>query len=98
MSTWNEAKNLENKRKHGFYFHEITGVFEDPHLIEWYDQGHSFQGEDRYICIGSLKGVVILYVVIVPRGGDIQIISARKAEPPEERTYYEHYRRETEGN
>jgi uncharacterized DUF497 family protein len=96
--TWNEGKNLDNRRKHGFYFNEITDVFEDPHLIEWYDQEHSLQGEDRYICIGSLKGVVILYVVIVPKGEDVQIISARKAEPPEEKTYYEHYRREIEGN
>jgi uncharacterized DUF497 family protein len=98
MYTWNEEKNLENKRKHGFYFNEIIDVFEDPHLIERYDREHSFQGEDRYICMGSLKGVVILYVVIVSREEDVHIISARKAEPSEEKTYYEHYKREIEGN
>jgi uncharacterized DUF497 family protein len=98
MYTWHEDKNLENKRKHGFYFNEITDVFEDPHLIEWYDQEHSSQNEDRYICMGSLKDAVVLYVVIAPKGGKVQIISARKAEPPEERTYYEHYRQETERN
>jgi uncharacterized DUF497 family protein len=98
MYTWNEEKNQENKRKHGFYFDEIIGVFDDPHLIEWYDREHSSQSEDRYICMGSLKGEIILYVVIVPKGGDVQVISARKAEPPEEKTYYEHYRREIEGN
>jgi uncharacterized DUF497 family protein len=96
--TWNDEKNRENKRKHGFHFSEITGVFEDPHLIERYDREHSSRNEDRYICLGSLKGTVILYVVITLKGEEVRIISARKAEPLEEKIYYEHYKRETEGN
>jgi uncharacterized DUF497 family protein len=98
MYTWDEAKNRINKEKHGFYFSEIVEVFEDPHLIEWYDKTHSTQDEDRYICLGSLRGVIILYVVIAPEGEEVQIITARRAEPPEERTYYEHYQKETGGN
>jgi uncharacterized DUF497 family protein len=95
---WDDEKNRGNKQKHGFYFSEITDIFEDPHLIERYDREHSSRSEDRYICLGSLKGAVILYVVIALKGEDVRIISARKAEPPEEKIYYEHYRRETEGN
>jgi uncharacterized DUF497 family protein len=98
MYTWDEVKNRLNKEKHGFYFSEIVEVFEDPHLIEWYDKTHSTQEEDRYICLGSLRGVIILYVVIAPEGEDVQIITARRAEPLEERTYYEHYQEETGGN
>jgi uncharacterized DUF497 family protein len=98
MYTWHERKNRANKKKHGFYFSEIVEVFEDPHLIEWYDEVHSSQDEDRYICLGSLRGVVILYVVIVSEGENVQIISARKAEPPEEKIYHEHYQKEVGRN
>jgi uncharacterized DUF497 family protein len=98
MYTWHEQKNRSNKKKHGFYFSEIVEVFEDPHLIEWYDREHSTPGEERYICLGTLRGVVIVYVVIIPEGENIQIISARRAEPPEERIYHEHYQKETRGN
>jgi uncharacterized DUF497 family protein len=77
MYTWHEGKNRVNKEKHGFYFSEIIDVFEDPHLIEWYDREHFSPDEDRYICLGSLGGVVILYVVISPkRGGHTNNIGA----------------------
>jgi uncharacterized DUF497 family protein len=98
MYTWDERKNRDNKKKHGIYLSEIEEFFADPHLIEWYDRAHSTQEEERYICLGSLNGVVILYVVISPYGENVQIISARKAEPREERLYYEHFQKETGGN
>jgi hypothetical protein len=56
------------------------------------------QGRVDVYMVGSLKDAVVPYVVIAQKGGKVQIISARKAEPPEERTYYEHYRQETERN
>jgi uncharacterized DUF497 family protein len=97
--TWNEEKNQENKRKHGFYFDEIIGVFDDPHLLELYDADHSSLHEERYICIGCLRDTVILYVVTTDTSrGNTQIISARQATPKEENAYYEHYRQETGGN
>ncbi|MDR2403244.1 MAG: BrnT family toxin [Spirochaetaceae bacterium] len=55
MYTWNEEKNMENKRKHGFYLSEVTDVFDDPHLLELlelYDSAHSSLNEERYVCIG----------------------------------------------
>jgi len=39
--TWTESKNRENKQKHGFYISDIVGVFNDPHLLEFYDGSHS---------------------------------------------------------
>jgi uncharacterized DUF497 family protein len=92
---WTEKKNQINKRKHGFYLSDIGDVFNDPHLIDWYDAEHSSLEEDRYICLGRLHDTVILFVVFVEKGDDIHLITARKAEPHEEALYYEHYRQST---
>jgi uncharacterized DUF497 family protein len=51
--------------------------------------------EDRYICLGRLKDTVIFFVVFTEEDDNIHLITARKAEPAEERLYYEHYERET---
>jgi len=96
--TWTKDKNQINKRKHGFYLSEIVDVFNDPHLIEWYDKEHSSIEQDRFICLGKLHNVVILFVVFTVQGEDIHIITARKAEPIEERLYYAHYEKETGRN
>ena len=98
MFTWTEDKNQLNKKKHGFYLSDIVDVFDDPHLIEWYDKEHSSIDEDRYICLGRLQDTVILFVVFTEQSDDIHLIMARKAEPPEERLYYAHYEEETRRN
>lgn len=98
MFTWTEEKNLLNKKKHGFFLSEITDVFDDPYLIDWYDREHSSMEEDRYICLGRLNDTVIFFVVFTEEGDNIHLITARKAEPTEERLYYEHYERETRRN
>ena len=98
MFTWTEEKNLLNKKKHGMYLSEVVEVFEDIHLIEWYDKNHSSLEEDRYICLGKLHDVIILFVVYIECNDDIHLIMARKAEPHEERLYYAHYEKETGGN
>ena len=98
MFTWTETKNKLNKENHGFYLSEIVDVFDDPHLIDWYDKKHSSVDEDRYICLGRLHDTVTLFVVFTERGDDIHLITARKAEPIEERLYYAHYEEETRGN
>jgi uncharacterized DUF497 family protein len=92
------GKNQINKQKHGFYLSDIVDIFDDPHLIEWYDKNHSSLEEDRFICLGALRGAVILFVVFTEQGEDVRLITARKAEPHEEVLYYGHYRRETGGN
>jgi len=98
MYTWTEEKNRLNKKKHGFYLSEIVDVFDDPHLIDWYDREHSSTEEDRYICLGRLHDTVILFVVFTEQGEDIHLITARKAEPIEERLYNAHYEEETRRN
>ena len=98
MFTWTEEKNQLNKKKHGFSLSEIVDVFDDPHLIDWYDKEHSSINEDRYICLGRLHDTLTLFVVFIEQGEDIHLITARKAEPIEERLYYAHYEKETRGN
>ena len=98
MFTWTEEKNNLNKKNHGFYLSEIVDVFDDTHLIEWYDEKNSSMEEDRYICLGKLHDTVILFVVFTEQDDDVRLIMARKAEPPEGRLYYAHYEKETRGN
>ena len=38
---WDEAKNRENKRKHGISFDEAQTVFLDENAIRYYDPEHS---------------------------------------------------------
>lgn len=74
---WDEAKNLENIRKHEIDFADIPEVFEGPMLVELDDRFD--YGEDRWLGIGFLaQGVAI--VVWTERQNDvIRLISARRA-------------------
>ncbi|GHV94584.1 hypothetical protein AGMMS50293_09040 [Spirochaetia bacterium] len=93
-----QRMSLLNKKKHGFYFSEITDVFDDSHLMDWYDNGHSSMEEDRYICLGRWRDMVILFVAFTERDGIVHLITAREATPKERKAYDENYRRETSGN
>lgn len=96
MFTWTEEKNQLNKKKHGLFLSDIVDVFDDPHLLEFYDAAHSSLDEDRYITIGRFHDTVILFVVTVDKvNGDTQIITAREATLKEQEVYHEHYRKST---
>ncbi len=78
------------------YLSEVVDVFDDPHLMGFYDRAHSSLDEDRYITLGRLRDIVILFVVTVDKAdGDTQIIMAREAVPKEQEAYYDHYRKST---
>ena len=99
MLTWTEEKNKLNKKKHGLYLSEVVDVFDDPHLMEFYDKAHSSLDEDRYISLGRLHDMVIFFVVTVDKvDSNTQIITARKATPKEQEIYNAHYKEETRGN
>ena len=95
MFTWTEKKNRLNKKNHGFFLSEIVDVFDDPHLIDWYDESHSSMDEDRYIGLGVFHDVV-LFVVFTEQEDGIHLITAREALPHEERLYFDHYRKSTD--
>ena len=86
---WDEEKAELSMKKHGLAFNEILPVFDDPHMLELYDDFHSTDTEDRIRGIGALQGVLVLYTCYTERYGRTRIYSVRKARPKEEAMYYE---------
>jgi uncharacterized DUF497 family protein len=75
---WDEEKDRQNIKKHGFSFSEILEVFDDPAFLEGADLEHS-DLEERYYGIGCLNNVVCILVFYTERGKRKRIISARQA-------------------
>ena len=87
---WDEAKSKINKELHGLYFDEILLAFDDPYLLELYDEPHSALAEVRFRGLAEVQDFIILYLSYTePGSGRTRIISARPAEPTEEKMYYE---------
>jgi uncharacterized DUF497 family protein len=88
---WDKGKAQANLAKHGLDFRTAALVFRDPHILTVLDK--RYEGiEERWISLG-LVGFQVIYVahtVREDRNGEeiIRIISARKATPREERSYY----------
>lgn len=85
---WDTSKAASNYAKHGVRFEAARGVFKDPFAIEQLDDRANY-GEDRFILLGMESGGRLLVVVYTMRGDRIRIISARGAEPYEQREYHE---------
>ncbi len=86
---WDEAKNRENRRKHGVAFEEAQTVFLDEHAMRFFDPDHS-EDEDRFLMLGISCRLRVLVVCHCFRQSDsvIRIISARKADKREETDYW----------
>jgi hypothetical protein len=84
---WDDAKAAANYATHGVSFGAARAVFDDPFAIEWLDDRQDY-GETRFAVLGVVEGRVI-YVAYTMRGERIRIISARGAEPFEQRLYHE---------
>ena len=87
---WDEKKNSENIRKHGFDFADAWEIFELPMLTvadtrEVYD-------EDRFVGAGFLRQRVVLIVFAEREDDTIRIISLRKALKHERERFGEHLR------
>lgn len=74
---WDEAKNLDNIRKHEIDFADVPEIFEGPMLIELDDRFD--YGEDRWFGIGFLGNGVAVVVWPERHQDIIRIISARRA-------------------
>lgn len=84
---WDDAKAVENRRKHGVAFEDAIPALEDPDRIEDLDSRFEY-GEARTRVIGIAYGNV-LFVVTTMRSEDAcRIISARKATRHEQDRYY----------
>ena len=86
---WDENKNRTNRRKHGISFEEARSAFYDERAKVYADPDHSEQ-EDRFILLGVSFRLRVLVVCHCSREGDriIRIISARKANKREEKSYW----------
>ncbi len=82
---WDERKNRDNVRKHGFDFAEAEEMFRHALLVrpdtrEEYD-------EERWIGIGMMQGRVAFVVFAAAANDTIRIISLRKANHEERQEY-----------
>jgi len=83
---WDPAKAQTNLRKHKVPFSKACEVFKDEDRIERLDTSSSF-GEERWMVLGRVEQT-ILFVVFTLRGERIRLISARRANRDEQRTYW----------
>ncbi|MFZ5821843.1 MAG: BrnT family toxin [Chloroflexota bacterium] len=82
---WDEKKRLANIKKHGIDFVDVPAVFDDD-IVTVIDDRFDY-GETRYQTLGLLKSRVIM-VVHTESDTVIRLISARKANRYEEKTWF----------
>ncbi len=81
---WDDEKNQQNRRKHGFDFQDAPAIFADYYL-EKLDIRADY-GEDRWIALGFVHGAVAV-LVYTERNGKLRPISLRKATAAEQLVY-----------
>jgi len=87
---WDEAKDLENRRKHGLSFEEAEELFASgSDYLEIFDEAHS-ESEDRFIAIGPITRGIVLVVWTARDDDTLRIISARWANEREQALYHFH--------
>jgi uncharacterized protein len=74
---WDEAKNLENIRRHEIDFADVSEMFDSPMLIE--PDVRFDYSEDRWFGIGFLGNGIAVIIWTERQGDVIRIISARRA-------------------
>lgn len=81
-------KETNNVRKHGVDFDEAVTTFYDPLALVRPDEAHS-RGETRFILLGTSRRERLLVTIFTERGGNIRMISSRRATRQEARSYEE---------
>jgi len=82
---WDENKRIANLKKHGFDFADAYIVFEDENAVRYPDEREDY-GEERFVIVGKINGIIIASVCYAGRNENIRIISMRYAS--KERIYY----------
>jgi len=84
---WDSRKDAANRKKHKISFEEAKTAFTDEFARLIADPDHSGE-EDRFILLGTSIHSRLLVVCHCVRDGEtIRIISARKADKREQKTY-----------
>lgn len=81
---WDPEKNRANVAKHDLGFANASGAFSGPMLSRIDDRRD--HGEERWIGLGKIEDVVVAIAYTV-RSDKVRIISARKANRNEAKTY-----------
>lgn len=84
---WDDAKADASFARHGVTFDMACEVFDDPFAILELDDRYDY-GEERFRAIGVVEDH-LLFVAYTYRDDRIRIISARLAEPHEQREYHD---------
>jgi len=88
LIVWDEAKNLANKRKHKIGFEDAQYVFADPMRIWRLDKSESNTSEEtRWQTIGKVGKTLFVVYTEEETSGTVRLITARKAEKHERRSY-----------
>jgi uncharacterized DUF497 family protein len=85
---WDERKAAANAKKHGVTFDEAKSAFADERAKLIDDPDHS-EDEERFVLLGFSSALRMLVVCHCYRseGNVIRIISARKANASESKSY-----------
>ena len=85
MFVWDEAKRKLNLRKHGIDFADAEKIFRGVTFTA--EDTREGYGEQRYLTLGLLEDQVVS-IAHTEQGGEIRIISIRKATKHEARFYF----------
>jgi uncharacterized protein len=85
MFEWDESKNRRNLAKHGIAFEDVLSAFANREALALEDKRRDY-GEPRYVVLCPLEHVLV-HVTYTLRGGNIRLISARRASRREKRDY-----------
>lgn len=85
---WDEAKRQTNLDKHQLDFADAEIVFSG--ITFTFEDDRFEYGEDRFITLGLLRGVVLV-LAHTERNDTIRVISMRKATKNEQRLFFESF-------
>ena len=85
MFEWDEGKNRRNREKHGIAFEDVLSVFSNREALALEDRRRDY-GEPRYVILCPLE-TVLVHVTYTVRGGNIRLISGRRANRRERSDY-----------
>lgn len=85
MFELDESKNRRKLEKHGIAFEDVLSVFGNREALALEDNRRDY-GEPRHIVLCPLQDVLV-HVTYTVRGGNIRLISARRASRREKREY-----------
>lgn len=92
--TWKDEKRQKVKAEHNIDFEKLEDVFEDSFSLDYVDEEHSTDDEDRLVIVGkTAEHGLIFLVYVVPNENEIHFITARRAEKWLVKRYEQNLRR-----